>query len=226
MSISARTRLLVVLLAGVLTATGCMHSNAAVDGAAASTGTPEQTWVFECPDDYSFVARTRGDSIWLFLPGLTVELPKAASANGSRYSDGSTVFLIDGDRSDLETASARYAGCRNNRALAIWEHAKLSGVDFRATGNEPGWTLEISNRYDILVVTDYGQTTYRFPSASLESKPDSRTTIYRARNENDSAEIVITPGPCRDSMSGEAFSAAVSVRINDREYRGCGRALH
>lgn len=225
MSIKASTRLL-LLLTGAIALTGCMHSNAAAENASASAGAREQTWVFECPDDYSFVARTRGDSIWLFLPGRTVELPKAASASGSSYSDGSTGLLIDGDSAELETASARHARCRNNRALAIWEHAKLNGVDFRATGNEPGWYMEISNRYDILVVTDYGQTTYRFPSASLESEPDSRTATYRARSENDSAEIVITRAPCRDSMSGEAFPAAVSVRINDREYRGCGKALH
>jgi len=31
---------------------------------------------------------------------------------------------------------------------------------------------------------------------------------------------------CRDTMSGEAFEASVSVNFDGSQYRGCGRALH
>ncbi len=36
-----------------------------------------------------------------------------------------------------------YLDCTYDRRASIWEHAKLSGVDFRAVGNEPGWVLEV-----------------------------------------------------------------------------------
>jgi len=77
-----------------------------------------------------------------------------------------------------------------------------------------------------LLVTDYGQRTYRFTSSSIKPEPANRTTTYSASSNNDMIEVVIKGEPCRDSMSGEAFAATVSVVINDKHYSGCGKALH
>jgi putative lipoprotein len=86
--------------------------------------------------------------------------------------------------------------------------------------------MEISNKQDILLVTDYGQRTYRFPSSIIKSEPNDRTTIYSASSNDNVIEVVIKGDPCRDSMSGEAFAATVSVVVNDKRYTGCGKALH
>jgi len=188
--------------------------------------TEAQTFVYECPDDFSFVARIETGKAWLFLPGNTIDLTQVPSASGSKYSNGSDTFWSKADEALIETGNGKHAGCRNNRARAIWEHAKLNGVDFRALGNEPGWYMEISNKQDILLVTDYGQRTYRFPTSAIKSEPDNRTTIYSASSNDNMIEAVIKGYPCRDSMSGEAFSATVSVVINDKRYTGCGKALH
>jgi putative lipoprotein len=185
-----------------------------------------QTFVYECPDDYSFVARTQNDKVWLFLPGETVDLPRVTSASGVKYAAGNITFWSKGNDALLEIGDSKHTECRNNRAKAIWEHAKLNGVDFRATGNEPGWHLEISNRRDIVLVTDYGQTTYQFKSAILKSEPHAQSAVYNARNQQDSIEIVITAAPCQDNMSGEAFSSTVSILVNGKRLAGCGRPLH
>jgi len=185
-----------------------------------------QTFVYECPDGYSFVARTQNGKAWLFLPGETVDLPRVRSASGVKYAAGNITFWSKGNDALLETGDSRHTGCRNDRARAIWEHAKLNGVDFRATGNEPGWYLEISNRRDILLVTDYGQTTYQFKSAILKSEPHAQSAVYNASNQQANVEIVITAAPCRDSMSGEAFSSTVSIMVNGERLAGCGRPLH
>jgi putative lipoprotein len=188
--------------------------------------TAARTFVFECPDDYSFIVRTQSDNAWLFLPGKTIDLPRASSASGIKYAGDNITFWNKGNEALLETGDSRHTGCRNNPAKAVWEHAKLNGVDFRATGNEPGWYMEISNKRDILFVTDYGQTAYRFKSATIKSEPHARSAVYNARNRDDSIEIVVTAEPCRDTMSGEAFSSAVSVLINDKRLSGCGKPLH
>jgi len=185
-----------------------------------------QTFVYECPDDFNFVARIETNRAWIFLPGNTIDLPQVPSASGTKYSNGSDTFWSKAGEAMIETGKDKHAGCRNNRARAIWEHAKLNGVDFRALGNEPGWYMEISNRHDILLVTDYGQRKYNFTSSVIKSPPDSRTTIYNASNDDSMIEVVIKGEPCRDSMSGEAFSATVSVVVNDKRYTGCGKALH
>ena len=203
---------------------GCPDNTAQTETAA--TETQARTFVYECPGDFSFVARTETGKIWLFLPGKTIDLPQVPSASGTRYSNGSDTFWSKADEALVETGDDRHAGCRNNHARAIWEHAKLNGVDFRAIGNEPGWHMEISNKRDILLVTDYGQRTYRFTSSNIKPEPDNRTTTYSASSDDNMIEVVIKVDPCRDSMSGEAFAATVSVVVDDRRYTGCGKALH
>lgn len=207
---------------------GCAHTNPdhTVQTEIPAAEKKARTFVYECPDDFSFVARTEAGKVWLFLPGKTIDLPQVPSASGARYSNGSDTFWSRADEALIETGNDRHAGCRNNRARAIWENAKLNGVDFRALGNEPGWYMEISNKHDILLVTDYGQRKNRFPSSIIKSEPDNKTTIYNASSKDDIIEVVIKGDPCRDSMSGEVFSATVSVVVNDKRYTGCGKALH
>ena len=211
----------------LLAVSSCMQTDSeqpATDGTATDSGI--QTFVYECPDDFSFIARVEQDKAWLFLPGRTIDLPRVETDTGASYTSGNDTFRYDGEQAALATGAIKHTGCINNRASAIWEHAKLNGVDFRATGNEPGWYMEISNSEDIMLVTDYGNSRYRFTASNIKSEPHSRTTVYNARSNDDLLEVVITGQPCRDSMSGEAFPASVAVRLNDRRYSGCGKALH
>ncbi len=193
---------------------------------AAADGAEKLTFVFECAGDFSFVARIEGDAAWLFLPGRTIKLPRATADAGSSYANGSDRFAHEGDTAVIETGMIRHSSCINNRGRAIWAHAKLNGVDFRATGNEPGWYLEIANGQDILLVTDYGNNRYRFDSSSMTSDPHSRATTYSAGTAKNQLEIRIEGIPCKDTMSGEAFPTSVSVQLDDRHLSGCGRALH
>jgi len=218
----------IIILSGIML-NSCAYTqpdDVSPDIRASTTVTDAQTYVYECPDDFSFVARTETDRAWLFLPGTTLELALTQSTSGTNYSNGSVSFWRNNNEAVIESGEIKHTGCKNNRARAIWEHAKLNGVDFRALGNEPGWYMEISNRQDILLVTDYGQQTYRFTSAIINSKPHERTTSYHAQSNGNSVEIVIKGIPCQDSMSGEAFSAEVTVLINNKRYMGCGKALH
>ena len=195
--------------------------------AASAAAGSVQTFVFECTRDFSFVARTETNRVWLFLPGNTIELPRVRSASGEKFSADGDTFWNKGDEAMIEAGTLEYAGCKNNRARAIWEHAKLNGVDFRAVGNEPGWYMEISNRKEILLVTDYGQQTRRLTAKSIQSSPETRTTVYHAANDETVVEVVLEGKPCSDTMSGEAFPTTVSVNVEgDRFYSGCGKPLH
>jgi putative lipoprotein len=207
---------------------GCAYDHADVRSPDTEkpTAIKNQTYVYECPDGFGFVARTEADSAWLFLPGNTIELPQIKSSSGAKYSKGGYLFQVEGDKAMIVSSTGKHTDCRNNRSKAIWERAKLNGVDFRATGNEPGWYLEISNKTDILLVADYGEHTYQFKSSKIQSEAHNRTTVYNANNNGDTIEVVITGTACQDSMSGERFSTKVSVLVNDKRYDGCGKALH
>ncbi len=189
-------------------------------------GATGRTLVYECEDNFGFTARTRGRTVWLFLPDGAVQLPQVSSASGEKYQGAHVTFWSRGEDAMLTLGESYYVGCRNNRAWAIWEHARLNGVDFRAIGNEPGWQLEIQSGADMVFIADYGKTTHRFTTPEPEiDEPNGRTT-YATRNTEHQIVVKLEGTACRDSMSGEPFAVSVRVELDDRLYRGCGKALH
>ena len=173
------------------------------------------TFVYECGDDYVFVVRIEGKAAWLFLPGQTIKLPHVLSGSGAKYSNGSVTFWSKGEEAQLEVEGEERWTCRNNRAAAIWEHAKLNGVDFRAVGNKPGWHLEISAGLEnIVLVTDYGETRYEFPFVEPTVDNEARRAVYRASSGGREIEITLKRVGCRDTMSDEEFETTVTVILD------------
>ncbi len=198
----------------------------AVDVATLQQSPEAQTFVFECGEDYEFVARIEGEKSWLFLPGRTVPLPQVPSGSGAKYSNGKVTFWSRGEEALILLGEQERYNCRNNRARAIWEHAKLNGVSFRAVGNEPGWHLEITMQERIVLVTDYGESRLEFAVPEPETDQRARTTTYRVQDGEHDLTILIEGRPCQDTMSGEEFESAVTVILNEQTLSGCGRALH
>lgn len=185
-----------------------------------------QTFIYECEGGFTFTARTTDRTAWLFLPGEAVQLPRVPGAVGNTYRGTQITLATDGANATLDTGGFSYRHCRNNRAKAIWEHARLNGVDFRATGNEPGWTLEITLDQDIVFVTDYGSSTYRFRTPDPDIDQTAKITTYASRDEKHQLTVQLETQSCHDSMSGDPFEVTVTVFLDDRQYRGCGTALH
>lgn len=186
-----------------------------------------KTYVYECPAGYDFVVSIEDDQAWLFLPEKTIQLPRVPSASGERYSDKQTTFWSKGDESRLELGTEKYIACKNNHAKAIWEHAKLKGVDFRGLGNEPSWTLELVSNDTIIFSHFYDKINkYVFIRSTPEIDQAARKTVYKAKNKEHELSVTISGAPCRDSMSGELFESNVTVRLDGKLFNGCGKALH
>jgi uncharacterized membrane protein len=182
------------------------------------------TYVFECDNEYYFVARIEDEIAWLFLKDETVRLSKKTVSPDEKYNDENISFSIIDDEAILQVNNTDIHNCKNNRRKAIWEHAKLNGVHFRAVGNEPGWILEISE--DIIFVTNYGKDKYSFSISETESNPELRVTYYKASNKTNDLIVKLSGEKCHDSMSDDAYETNVSVMLDDKQYSGCGRALH
>ena len=201
---------------------------------AACAGTPpgsgngggKRVMVYRCPDGFGFVAELRSDLAWLFLPGRTIRLPRVAAAPGERFADAGYRFHPRGEQALLETPTGSHPGCRNDPRQAVWEKAKLDGVDFRAVGNEPGWYLEIRDRRSILLVTDYGTRRHLFAGPVRTGDRRAPRTRYLGRSGDDRLEVILEPGPCSDTMADETYETRVTVSLNGRLLRGCGKALH
>ncbi len=106
----------------------------------------------------------------------------------------------------------------------VWHAAKLRGVSFRAIGQEPHWLLEITDGEKILLVTGYGQKRTIYPYVEPEVNQQQRRTVFSVKDQN--LEVVIEGKDCSDIMSGEKFAVSVFITLNDKQFKGCGRALH
>lgn len=190
----------------------------------AQTEPAGKVFVFDCAPDFRFTVQVDSSRAWLYLPADTVMLEQTISASGARYQSGQYLFWNRGDSAMLETGEASYTSCSVNRSESIWQGATLRGTDFRATGNEPGWHLELEYGEQLLLVTDYGKSSYSFLTPDVQ-KPARYPVSYALHTGENRVQITIRNEPCMDSMSGDNYPFKVQVVMNGRILRGCGRTL-
>lgn len=183
-----------------------------------------QTFVYECQDNKHFTIQVKDQSAWLFTKDVSTSLDRVISASGEKYEKDGIVFWSHGYEAMLDTATKQYRQCSNNRYEAVWEDSKLRGNDFRALGNEPGWYLELGEGGNkTLLVTDYGSERYELRLPKPYTSQTSLSTRYVIKGFLD---ILIEGRSCKDSMSGHRFESKVTVKINGKTYKGCGKSLH
>jgi membrane-bound inhibitor of C-type lysozyme len=187
---------------------------------------PAATAAYECDGALEFVARVEGESAFVFLPSGTLRLAHVPSASGARYEGDGVTFWTKGEEATIEAPGIEASNCTNNRRRAIWEHAKLEGVDFRAVGQEPGWHLELREADTSLLVTDYGSARYAFVTPEPDENREARRTVFRAEASGVVITITLEGRRCSDTMSGEEFETTVTITIAETTLSGCGRSLH
>ncbi len=181
---------------------------------------------YRCGEDLDIVVEFEddGSSAWLFLPGDSAELARGEGAAEPAYSDG-TVTLRPGDGRAVLLRDGEELECREDPRRSRLEGIKLRGGDFWATGNEPGWDLELYPDRAVLV-TDSGEHRYEIPVGSPEVDREASTTTWRGTADGHELTIVLAPGPCQDTMADETRETRVTVVFDGRILIGCGMALH
>ena len=98
---------------------------------------------------------------------------------------------------------------------AITTPPPTAAEQYRALGQEPGWTLTIAEgRIDY--AGDYGETRITVP------RPEPRPSFNGRRYETERLTVDITYARCNDSMSGFGFEHQVTVIADGTTVRGCG----
>lgn len=202
-------------------ATGCTVSPSVAHSGGSQVGSG-RTWVFMCPDESSYVVRSTESDAWVFRDGSSVRLHAVPSATPLRYAQDNVQLVIEGDQGRLFEPGKGTVACRNDPQRAVWEHAKLDGVDFRGIGNEPPWVLEIREQSRMVLITEYGANRIE----RLLPQPSNDTIRETTRWDTGDLQVEITADICPDTMSGEIFSSRVVVSWQGRVLRGCGRPLH
>ena len=193
---------------------------------AANTSAP-RTYVFACEKGYHFAARIEHGDAWLFLPERTLRLSKTAGDTGAVYSDGQTRFTVNGENARLKIHDTEYRACTNNRNAAVWEHAKLNGVDFRAVGHEPPWILQLTRGKEIVLRLGYDNRELHFPATAPVTDTEERSASYSTDNEQHTLSLSLTAKRCHDSMTSASYGTTVHFILDGEEqYIGCGRFLH
>ncbi len=201
-------------------------------GAATATATPAadpgptrftgRTLVYEC-DKGEFIARTGPGEMALWLDDRYVVLSQVRSGSGAKYQEGDTLFWSKGDTAILDDGDTHYRNCQLNPRRVPWEDARRRGVDFRATGNEPGWHLEVHEGDRLLFVGDYGATRHLFDNPRSDHQHERIT--YTASKGDDLIQVTAEKKRCQDTMQGDFYPMTVDVRLNEYHYRGCGMTL-
>ncbi|MGF1588258.1 MAG: MliC family protein [Pleurocapsa sp.] len=178
------------------------------------------TQVYEC-GDYEFGISGNTDQIKLYLSDRTITLDQVPAASGAKYQNSDAVFWHKGDRARLEIEAKNY-NCQSNPQREPRIEQGKRPVDFRATGNEPGWLLEIVDAHHIRILTDYGNNQVVTPAPAPQT---NEAKIYEVETPAHKLRIVIQPEACTDTMSGEKFESQVTVLLDGETFVGCGQSL-
>jgi len=183
-----------------------------------------KAYSFTCSDNLEFVASLEDGRAWLFLPQETLSFKAVDSKRCNKFVKGDNFFGIKKQMAYLKLDKKTYH-CTNNAKKAVFEKAKLQGYDFRATGNEPGWSLLIAGD-ELSYDGDYGKTKLRFKKAHIDTNPHELYTTYEANENNHKIFVKVEAKKCSDTMSGDTFETTVTLIVDLKKLRGCGRALH
>jgi heat shock protein HslJ len=104
-------------------------------------------------------------------------------------------------------------------AVAPVPSPATAGTAFRATGNEPGWRLDIGSA-EMTLLTNFGQT--RLVAPTPTAQVSGATKRYVARTNQGELTATIVDRLCVDSMSGMPHPQSVTVDIGGQTLTGCG----
>jgi len=96
--------------------------------------------------------------------------------------------------------------------------------NFWGLGNEPNWTLQISEKENMIEFFDLAEGKEYYFFYEEEINEDGKT-VYASHNniQRNTIKIFIMKESCSDKMSDNLYDYSVEVNINpDKKYRGCG----
>lgn len=186
-----------------------------VTEAAVERATDAARW-WQC-EEYAVETRLAADgALRLDVPAEALRLPATVAASGARYELDGIVFHEKDGRA-LLTYDGEVKRCEPSERRSPWAEAADRGLVLRASGQEPGWLVEVgpAPEHAIKALLAYGEDQRHFERSE-------RTETGFAVPEA-GFEIRLAPDDCRDGMSGTPFLWAVTLIYDEGPLSGCGR---
>lgn len=190
------------------------------------------TMVFDCArapgEPFELTLRRGPGELALWLPlefGIPYTVLSQTEPDGP-YREGDVTLVLRDDAADLTVGAAAFTGCSLDPLRSIWEHAKLSGVDFRAAGTDPDWFVEIGAGRSLHFRSRRNDTDVVVATPEPESDPAAMRTVYRAALDSREIEVEIVIASCAPPDVPAMMGSYTEVRLDGMTFVGCGRALH
>jgi len=119
----------------------------------------------------------------------------------------------------LASCSAAGGTAAATAAVAQAQSPATAATAFRATGNEPGWRLDVGST-EMTLLTNLGQT--RLVAPTPTAQVSGATKRYVARTNQGELTATIVDQLCVDSMSGMPHPQSVMVVVGGQTLTGCG----
>jgi heat shock protein HslJ/uncharacterized lipoprotein YbaY len=154
-----------------------------------------------------------GEVMRLTAGNRAFDLRPIAAASGEKYEaigDPSTTLWNKGDETTVVIEGKTYPACTK---------AGGGAAPFRATGNEPGWRIDIAES-EMTFLTNYGKTRLVTATPAVEASAGARR--YATKVGGSDLTVTIYDRPCVDNMSGMPHPNTVVVLFEGRTLNGCG----
>jgi membrane-bound inhibitor of C-type lysozyme/uncharacterized membrane protein len=184
-------------------------------------------YVWECDGDLTLNVRNlfREDAVTIGLHEGERKLPLVVSASGAKYADDTITFWTKGNEATFERKGTPPVNCREVRARSLLADARVRGVVYRGTGNEPGWVVEIGPATRLLFVTNFGQERHEFGDLSARDADSAGATVFMARHGDEEIKVTVAREACIDDMSGAEFDHRMAVEFGGQSLLGCAAAV-
>lgn len=180
----------------------------------------DNVFVFECDKDEYYTVHYQDDFAFLYHGYDMYKLPRAISADGARYSDGTNEFWNKGDMAMITIGDTYYQNCQLVDPQDI--KIKIPADYFWGMSNDPLWSLSIYNS-EIAVFFHKNDKTYRFNSSTCTDSGEGEK-MYIAQSKDHEVKVIITEMQCFDKKSDQTFPYKVKLILDGKEYSGCGNA--
>jgi uncharacterized membrane protein len=208
-----------------------------VAGQAATTDPNDgrrNTSVFDClppaAEAFSFTVRRGPGELALWLPTSFgrpyLILSQDFAQTGAIFRESDVAVELGDGNAQLWVDAEHFGSCVENPARSVWEHAKLSGVDFRASGTNPDWHLEIRHGGNIDFVSAVSDAHLVAPTPEPDTNSTPGGSVYTVRTDSGELRVQIGIPSCRPADGGNITGASVSVTLAGLTFVGCGRPLH
>lgn len=151
----------------------------------------------------------QGDRMQVSVRGEQIPMSQAISASGARYvadTDADTSLWFKGENATLVLNDMPYPECAPAGALV---------EPFRASGNEPFWSLALhlgTARLDRLTEGESPPQSFLYDKATGRFQSDGEISMTGE----------ITDALCHDTMTGMPYPHRVTLQVDGTSLNGCG----